>query len=73
LCWEDTDERIDLVALSAKEPILFYDEVRKQKMFLMIALLRWFTLTLHIQVILYEDELADSGISFITARVVSGP
>ncbi|XBH94857.1 hypothetical protein VPH35_085532 [Triticum aestivum] len=46
LCWEDTDDRIDLVALSAKEPILFYDEV-----------------------ILYEDELADSGISFLTARV----
>ncbi|KAK3149269.1 hypothetical protein QOZ80_3AG0215140 [Eleusine coracana subsp. coracana] len=46
LHWEDTDERIDLVALSAKEPILFYDEV-----------------------ILYEDELADSGISFLTVRV----
>ncbi|CAL4919205.1 unnamed protein product [Urochloa decumbens] len=46
LCWEDTDDRIDLVALSAKEPILFYDEV-----------------------ILYEDELADNGISFLTVRV----
>uniref|UniRef100_A0A0A9DT14 TIP41-like protein n=1 Tax=Arundo donax TaxID=35708 RepID=A0A0A9DT14_ARUDO len=46
LHWEDTDDRIDLVALSAKEPILFYDEV-----------------------ILYEDELADSGISFLTVRV----
>uniref|UniRef100_A0A0E0KJA8 TIP41-like protein n=1 Tax=Oryza punctata TaxID=4537 RepID=A0A0E0KJA8_ORYPU len=46
LCWEDTEDRIDLVALSAKEPILFYDEV-----------------------ILYEDELADNGISFLTARV----
>lgn len=45
-CWEDTDDRIDLVALSAKEPILFYDEV-----------------------ILYEDELADNGISFLTVRV----
>ncbi|XP_062212480.1 TIP41-like protein [Phragmites australis] len=46
LHWEDTDDRIDLVALSAKEPILFYDEV-----------------------ILYEDELADNGISFLTVRV----
>ncbi|XP_014752923.1 TIP41-like protein isoform X2 [Brachypodium distachyon] len=46
LCWEDTDDQIDLVALSAKEPILLYDEV-----------------------ILYEDELADSGISFLTVRV----
>ncbi|XP_006650628.1 TIP41-like protein [Oryza brachyantha] len=46
LCWEDTEDRIDLVALSAKEPILFYDEV-----------------------ILYEDELADNGISFLTVRV----
>lgn len=46
LCWEDTNDRIDIVALSAKEPILFYDEV-----------------------ILYEDELADNGISFLTVRV----
>uniref|UniRef100_A0A0D3FPD2 TIP41-like protein n=1 Tax=Oryza barthii TaxID=65489 RepID=A0A0D3FPD2_9ORYZ len=46
LCWEDSEDRIDLVALSAKEPILFYDEV-----------------------ILYEDELADNGISFLTVRV----
>uniref|UniRef100_A0A0E0D752 TIP41-like protein n=1 Tax=Oryza meridionalis TaxID=40149 RepID=A0A0E0D752_9ORYZ len=46
LCWENTEDRIDLVALSAKEPILFYDEV-----------------------ILYEDELADNGISFLTVRV----
>jgi len=46
LCWEDTNDRIDRVALSAKEPILFYDEV-----------------------ILYEDELADNGISFLTVRV----
>lgn len=29
LHWEDTDERIDLVALSAKEQILFYDEICK--------------------------------------------
>jgi len=27
LHWEDCDEQIDLAALSAKEPILFYDEV----------------------------------------------
>ncbi|GAB2246905.1 hypothetical protein Droror1_Dr00006787 [Drosera rotundifolia] len=26
LKWEDTEERIDLVGLAAKEPILFYDE-----------------------------------------------
>ncbi|XBH94859.1 hypothetical protein VPH35_085532 [Triticum aestivum] len=38
LCWEDTDDRIDLVALSAKEPILFYDEVWKQIKLFMIAL-----------------------------------
>ncbi|XP_020250895.1 LOW QUALITY PROTEIN: TIP41-like protein [Asparagus officinalis] len=46
LQWEDCDERIDLAALSAKEPILFYDEV-----------------------ILYEDELADNGVSLLTAKV----
>ncbi|XP_066364234.1 TIP41-like protein [Miscanthus floridulus] len=46
LCWEDTNDRIDLVALSEKEPILFYEEV-----------------------ILYEDGLADNGISFLTVRV----
>jgi len=27
LHWEDCDEQIDLATLSAKEPILFYDEV----------------------------------------------
>lgn len=27
LTWEDCDEKIDLVALGPKEPILFYDEV----------------------------------------------
>lgn len=27
LHWEDCDEQIDLAALAAKEPILFYDEV----------------------------------------------
>ena len=27
LCWEDSNEKIDLVSLSLKEPILFYDEV----------------------------------------------
>ncbi|CAI9104332.1 OLC1v1002980C1 [Oldenlandia corymbosa var. corymbosa] len=26
-CWEDCEERLDLVSLSSKEPILFYDEV----------------------------------------------
>ncbi|KGN43872.1 TIP41-like protein [Cucumis sativus] len=46
LCWEDCEEKIDLVSLSLKEPILFYDEV-----------------------ILYEDELADNGISLLTVKV----
>ncbi|KAL9270727.1 TIP41-like protein [Drosera capensis] len=46
LKWEDTVERIDLVGLAAKEPILFYDEV-----------------------VLYEDELADNGISLLTVKV----
>lgn len=46
LCWEDSKEKIDLVSLSLKEPILFYDEV-----------------------ILYEDELADNGISLLTVKV----
>lgn len=46
LCWEDSNEKIDLVSLSLKEPILFYDEV-----------------------ILYEDELADNGISLLTVKV----
>ncbi|XP_019255475.1 PREDICTED: TIP41-like protein [Nicotiana attenuata] len=44
--WEDCKEKIDLVALASKEPILFYDEI-----------------------ILYEDELADNGISFLTVKV----
>jgi hypothetical protein len=30
-----------------------------------------FALTWYIQVILYDDELADSGISFLTVKVVS--
>ncbi|ERM96691.1 hypothetical protein AMTR_s00001p00272840, partial [Amborella trichopoda] len=46
LQWVDSDDRIDLAALSSKEPILFYDEV-----------------------ILYEDELADNGISLLTVKV----
>ncbi|XP_008812905.2 TIP41-like protein isoform X2 [Phoenix dactylifera] len=46
LCWEDSDQRIDLAALSSKEPILFFDEV-----------------------VLYEDELADSGVSLLTVKV----
>ncbi|XP_068656599.1 TIP41-like protein [Aristolochia californica] len=46
LCWEDSREEIDLVALASKEPILFYDEV-----------------------VLYEDELADSGVSLLTVKV----
>ncbi|KAG5625228.1 hypothetical protein H5410_010446 [Solanum commersonii] len=47
LHWEDCIDKIDLVALASKEPILFYDEI-----------------------ILYEDELADNGISLLTVKVV---
>ncbi|CAN4112137.1 unnamed protein product [Withania somnifera] len=46
LQWEDCMDKIDLVALASKEPILFYDEI-----------------------ILYEDELADNGISLLTVKV----
>ncbi|PIA56675.1 hypothetical protein AQUCO_00700793v1 [Aquilegia coerulea] len=46
LQWEDSTEQIDVVALSSKEPILFYDEV-----------------------VLYEDELADNGVSLLTVKV----
>lgn len=46
LHWEDTEEKIDVVALASKEPILFYDEV-----------------------VLYEDELADNGVSLLTVKV----
>ncbi|KAK1602631.1 hypothetical protein QYE76_048182 [Lolium multiflorum] len=28
LCWQHTDDQMDLVALSAKEPIIFYDELQ---------------------------------------------
>ncbi|GAB4852842.1 TIP41-like protein [Ancistrocladus abbreviatus] len=46
LRWEDCNQKIDIVALAKKEPILFYDEV-----------------------VLYEDELADNGISLLTVKV----
>ncbi|XP_076936991.1 TIP41-like protein [Bidens hawaiensis] len=46
LKWDDCDERINVAALTAKEPILFYDEV-----------------------VLYEDELADNGVSLLTVKV----
>nr|ADP88926.1 TIP41-like protein [Gunnera manicata] len=46
LYWEDCKERIDVIALASKEPILYYDEI-----------------------VLYEDELADSGVSLLTAKV----
>ncbi|CAN0905928.1 TIP41-like protein [Linum grandiflorum] len=46
LQWEDCKERIDVVSLASKEPILFYDEV-----------------------VLYEDELADNGVSLLTVKV----
>ncbi|XP_050149397.1 TIP41-like protein isoform X2 [Malus sylvestris] len=42
-----TEEKIDVVALASKEPILFYDEV-----------------------VLYEDELADIGVSLLTVKVL---
>lgn len=44
--WEKCEDRIDLVALQARDPILFYDEV-----------------------VLYEDELSDNGVSLLTAKV----
>ncbi|GKV43210.1 hypothetical protein SLEP1_g50529 [Rubroshorea leprosula] len=47
LHWEDSEEKLDLVALALKEPILFYDEV-----------------------VLYEDELADNGVSLLTVKVL---
>ncbi|KAH9695283.1 TIP41-like protein [Citrus sinensis] len=47
LHWEDCKEKIDVVALASKEPILFYDEV-----------------------VLYEDELADNGVSLLTVKVL---
>ncbi|KAG7976634.1 hypothetical protein I3843_06G160100 [Carya illinoinensis] len=46
LHWEDCEEKIDVVSLASKEPILFYDEV-----------------------VLYEDELADNGVSLLTVKV----
>ncbi|KAK4284527.1 hypothetical protein QN277_001348 [Acacia crassicarpa] len=46
LKWKDCEDKIDVVALASKEPILFYDEV-----------------------ILYEDELADNGVSLLTVKV----
>lgn len=46
LQWVICKEKIDLVTLALKEPILFYDEI-----------------------ILYEDELADNGISLLTVKV----
>ncbi|KAF6176248.1 hypothetical protein GIB67_023539 [Kingdonia uniflora] len=46
LQWEDCMEKIDVVALASKEPILFYDEV-----------------------VLYEDELSDNGVSLLTVKV----
>jgi type 2A phosphatase activator TIP41 len=44
--WVECEEPIDMAALQARDPILFYDEV-----------------------VLYEDELADNGISLLTAKV----
>lgn len=46
LRWVECEERINLVALQSKDPILFYDEV-----------------------VLYEDELADNGVSLLTVKV----
>nr|GEV45361.1 TIP41-like protein [Tanacetum cinerariifolium] len=44
--WEESEEQINVAALTSKEPILFYDEV-----------------------VLYEDELADNGVSLLTVKV----
>lgn len=44
--WSETEDRIDLVSLQARDPILFFDEV-----------------------VLYEDELADNGVSLLTVKV----
>ncbi|KAL3700651.1 hypothetical protein R1sor_018673 [Riccia sorocarpa] len=46
LTWVECEERIDLVTLQQRDPILFFDEV-----------------------VLYEDELADNGISLLTVKV----
>ncbi|KAL4615297.1 hypothetical protein ACB092_07G113400 [Castanea dentata] len=46
LHWDNCEEKIDVVSLASKEPILFYDEV-----------------------VLYEDELADNGVSLLTVKV----
>lgn len=46
LCWIESEDRINLIALQSKDPILFYDEV-----------------------VLYEDELADNGVSLLTVKV----
>jgi hypothetical protein len=50
-----------LTSLSLEEQVLFYYEVCKQKNDHYCPK-RWFALTLRIQVILYEDNLADSAI-----------
>uniref|UniRef100_A0A7I4A2Z2 TIP41-like protein n=1 Tax=Physcomitrium patens TaxID=3218 RepID=A0A7I4A2Z2_PHYPA len=44
--WVESQERIDMAALQARDPILFFEEV-----------------------VLYEDELDDNGISLLTAKV----
>ncbi|GAA0141817.1 hypothetical protein LIER_02872 [Lithospermum erythrorhizon] len=46
LHWEDCQDQIDVISLSSREPILFYDEI-----------------------ILYEDELGDNGVSLLTVKV----
>jgi hypothetical protein len=53
-----------LTSLSPEEQVLFYYEVCKQKNDHYCPK-RWFALTLRIQVILYEDNLADSAISVL--------
>lgn len=79
LKWENCEEQIDLAALSLKEPILFYDEVRSllntitkhlPLSFGTFFCAFWCTYFLLFQVVLYEDELADNGVSLLTVKVV---
>lgn len=89
LHWEDCKEKIDVVALASKEPILFYDEVGiladnfniyrlclgrhvcTYILFLICIPAMTKLILVTEQVVLYEDELADSGVSLLTVKVVS--
>lgn len=74
-----------MVALTSKEPILFYDEVgifdydvgwiniyiSCSSSFLVLCVTHDNIVFLVLQVVLYEDELADNGVSLLTVKVVS--